>query len=769
MVSAAPSRGLAGPDKPPMSGPSHAAVPSTGPATGAQPDLVRRRTTSPNYFVGSRRSRAADARTGGSACIPVADNAYVAYRSLQARMSAELVAARDRSALRAAPAAGSGSTARPSGSPTFGSNWHFRHRRCRRLSVGLEDRGVHPALPQHDRCALRRCRADARGTIGRRGRRATRWASSRWMSMKLPAVEARYGFTRVASMLAAMDDEPDFYKPFDFGPETRRRRHRLKEPCLEGAHRGLLGGFGVVPAADVERAVGRQEAQLVGRRTSARRRSGRRGRPRPARSRARPRSRCRRGAADDRAAAGTSRSVPVARSVAPGCAGNASGGSSGNDSTSVGPVLPRCVGVELGQLGVVGQDQPDRGRRRCPAADGRRDGTAELAPATGEATRRDRQIGAPRPRATGPVEVDPPRARGRAPGSRCGAAASAAAESLRSPTDRRRPPRAATPARRPCSAGTRCGVWYIPSSCPTNASRIRSRSRSVRSHSSNWPSAIRSSMIRVTIARIAGSSREASDRTDASTPSASMSSAASRDCGLGPACRNLRSSTDRAGPCQLLGPGVEVAHDRRPVVLRDERDQRLRQPRLVGQVDAVDHVLLEDPGADLRVELVVDVVAAGLVLDERERVRELADVVVVRRHAGHQRIGADRLGGALGEVADHQRVVVRARRLDQEPAQQRLRRVRELEQLEDGQDPEHRSEHRERADRRDPRTRRRGRRGEPQLEDAAQVAGAEQREDRHDQRVDDEDRDRRLDEHLEPVARAGRRRCRPSRRGRCRS
>ena len=152
------------------------------------------------------------------------------------------------------------------------------------------------------------------------------------------------------------------------------------------------------------------------------------------------------------------------------------------------------------------------------------------------------------------------------------------------------------------------------------------------------------------------------------------------------------------------------------------------------------------------VELVVDVVAAGLVLDERERVRQLADIVVIRCHAGHQRIGADRLGRALGEVADHQRVVVRAGRLDQEPAQERLRRVRQLEQLEDGQDPEHRAERRERADRRDPRSGGRCRRGEPQLEHAAQVAGAEQREDQHDQRLDHEDRDRGLDEDLQPVA-----------------
>ena len=39
-----------------------------------------------------------------------------------------------------------------------------------------------------------------------------------------------------------------------------------KKLAFEGAHRGLLGRFGVVPAADVERPVGDEEAQLVGRR-----------------------------------------------------------------------------------------------------------------------------------------------------------------------------------------------------------------------------------------------------------------------------------------------------------------------------------------------------------------------------------------------------------------------------------------------------------------------------------------------------------------------
>ena len=118
---------------------------------------------------------------------------------------------------------------------------------------------------------------------------------------------------------------------------------------------------------------------------------------------------------------------------------------------------------------------------------------------------------------------------------------------------------------------------------------------------------------------------------------------------------------------------------------------------------------LRIPALTSGLELVVDVLAAGLVLDEGERVRELADVVVVRRDAGHERIGADRLGGPFREIADHERVVVGPRRLDEKPAQQRLGRIRELEQLEDRQDPEDRAEHRVTADRGDARPRRRRR------------------------------------------------------------
>ena len=66
-------------------------------------------------------------------------------------------------------------------------------------------------------------------------------------------------------------------------------------------------------------------------------------------------------------------------------------------------------------------------------------------------------------------------------------------------------------------------------------------------------------------------------------------------------------------------------------------------------------------------ELVVDVLRAGLVLDEPEWVGELADVVVVGRDTRDERVGTDRFGRPFREVADHQRVVIRPGGLDEEP------------------------------------------------------------------------------------------------------
>ena len=70
-------------------------------------------------------------------------------------------------------------------------------------------------------------------------------------------------------------------------------------------------------------------------------------------------------------------------------------------------------------------------------------------------------------------------------------------------------------------------------------------------------------------------------------------------------------------------------------------------------------MLLEDPGTHLRVELIVDVVTTGLVLDERERVRAaLSQIGEAQREAIDlaffggltQTQISERLGAPLGTV-----------------------------------------------------------------------------------------------------------------------
>ena len=77
---------------------------------------------------------------------------------------------------------------------------------------------------------------------------------------------------------------------------------------------------------------------------------------------------------------------------------------------------------------------------------------------------------------------------------------------------------------------------------------------------------------------------------------------------------------------------IEVAHERGAMVLRDERDERLRQLGPIGDIDAVGDMRLQDLRRHLGRQLVVDVLTA-LVLDEPKRIVQLADVVVVGRDA----------------------------------------------------------------------------------------------------------------------------------------
>ena len=131
----------------------------------------------------------------------------------------------------------------------------------------------------------------------------------------------------------------------------------------------------------------------------------------------------------------------------------------------------------------------------------------------------------------------------------------------------------------------------------------------------------------------------------------------------------------------------EVLHDAGAVVARDHLADQGRQSVAVREREAVLHVSRHDPGGHERVELVVRI-GAGLVLDEGERVPHLADVVVISADARDQRVRADDLGGPLGEVRHQQRVVIGARRAQQQLPEQRMVGIAELPQLENGRDAE---------------------------------------------------------------------------------
>ena len=148
----------------------------------------------------------------------VADNAYVAYRSLRARISAELPV--------------------PQIDPLC--VLLLRKIWMNGSSIGIAHLRIELALPRSTlSTALRR--AEDRGLI----RRYPNMIDARYVDAALTSAgqqlatsavhvvdeleqdvhdaaggPARYGFTRVASMLAAMDDEPDLYKPLGFGAEV---------------------------------------------------------------------------------------------------------------------------------------------------------------------------------------------------------------------------------------------------------------------------------------------------------------------------------------------------------------------------------------------------------------------------------------------------------------------------------------------------------------------------------------------------------------------
>ena len=120
------------------------------------------------------------------------------------------------------------------------------------------------------------------------------------------------------------------------------------------------------------------------------------------------------------------------------------------------------------------------------------------------------------------------------------------------------------------------------------------------------------------------------------------------------------------------------------MVLLDEVDDRLGQVVLPGQVGAVLDVGDDHQRAHGRHQRLVAVVVVPLVLDEVARLEHLADVVEVGADADQQPLGADALGGRLGDRGHGDRVVVGARRAADQLLQQRMGHVAQLQQAQVG-------------------------------------------------------------------------------------
>ena len=122
------------------------------------------------------------------------------------------------------------------------------------------------------------------------------------------------------------------------------------------------------------------------------------------------------------------------------------------------------------------------------------------------------------------------------------------------------------------------------------------------------------------------------------------------------------------------------------MMLRDGIEDAARQAAFAAQFQAVAHVAHDDRRAFAWVEGVVDVLHATLVVNEGGGANDLADIVVVGGYTGEEGVGADHFGGALGEIADDQGVVVCAGGLAHEAAKNGLVGVCQLHELHGGGD-----------------------------------------------------------------------------------
>ena len=115
-------------------------------------------------------------------------------------------------------------------------------------------------------------------------------------------------------------------------------------------------------------------------------------------------------------------------------------------------------------------------------------------------------------------------------------------------------------------------------------------------------------------------------------------------------------------------------------MLGDEGTDGARHAFGLRELEPFAHVVADDGGAGVRLERVVKIAAARLVLDKVLRPGQLADIVVVRADARQHRVGPDRAAGRLGQIGDRDRVGVGPRRLEAQPLQQWPVQIAPLEQ-----------------------------------------------------------------------------------------
>ena len=103
------------------------------------------------------------------------------------------------------------------------------------------------------------------------------------------------------------------------------------------------------------------------------------------------------------------------------------------------------------------------------------------------------------------------------------------------------------------------------------------------------------------------------------------------------------------------------------MVLGDDVPHPLGQLIPVRQGHAVFHMADDDSRALLGIQLIMGVTDMHLVFLEHHGARQLADIVIIRRHPCQKRIAAHGVRRRFRQVGRHDAVMIGSRRLDHQP------------------------------------------------------------------------------------------------------